>query len=918
MNPQENLILLKGEDLTSDVKWCQYNPAIQRYHIEFMNGKAYDYAPYSLQWLRKPEVYDKNLVHVSLKNGKPLYDVNAIYVFKSSSGSYWHISCSSGFEKTYPESEIHVENSALGNKTVKNCFAYLSRMAAVNELKNEDGEVLLTKQYEKIDFLSEDTAMAVYLHPEKYPIRHNAMPETVIYPFGGNASQCQAVENALTNQISVIQGPPGTGKTQTILNIIANLILQGKTVAVVSSNNSATKNVYDKLSLPENNLGFIAASLGSTENKKGFIEKQMGLYPDFSSWQKTPEEKEELLEKIKGRSRELTDIYENQNKLANFRRELEALETEKRCFSRYRDENDIQENETSIFRKLKTEQRMQFWQECVSLSEKCRQFSFWDKLRNSFRYGIWNWKIYQKSLIAITAILQDIYYDSKESELKGEISALEQLLKSCNSRLMMKELSEWSMAVLRAKLCGWYHPGQRTIFTEDILWKKPQDFLLEYPVILSTTFSSISSLKNVRYDYLIMDEASQVDLATGALALSCAANAIIVGDLKQLPNVLKNDMKIKSEEIFQSFNLPEGYSYADNSFLKSVCTILPDAPQTLLREHYRCHPKIIGFCNQKFYDNELVILTEDHGEKDALKVFKTAAGEHRRDHMNQRQIDVLKNEAIAKMPSEAEDIGIISPYRDQVEELRKQIGNGVEIDTVHKYQGREKDTIIMTTVDDVATDFSDDPYLLNVAISRAKKRFYLITSGNEQPSDSNIRDLIDYIEYNNFEVVQSDIYSVFDLLYRDYTEERLKFLAQHRNVSEYDSENIMYGTICDILEDGYKLLKTAIHYPLKMLIRDPHLLEDDRECEYAMRDATHVDFLIYNSLTKKPVLVIEVDGFHFHKEGTKQYERDRLKDSILERYKIPLLRLGTNGSGEKEKIRAALKGAMPAAAAGRE
>ena len=105
----------------------------------------------------------------------------------------------------------------------------------------------------------------------------------MIYPFGGNASQCRAVENALTNQMSVIQGPPGTGKTQTILNIIANLILQGKTVAVVSSNNSATKNVYDKLNLPENNLGFIAASLGSTENKKGFIENQVSLYPDFSS-----------------------------------------------------------------------------------------------------------------------------------------------------------------------------------------------------------------------------------------------------------------------------------------------------------------------------------------------------------------------------------------------------------------------------------------------------------------------------------------------------------------------------------------------------------------------------------------------------------------------------------------------------------
>lgn len=56
------------------------------------------------------------------------------------------------------------------------------------------------------------------------------------------------MENVFKSKISIIQGPPGTGKTQTILNIIANLaIMQNKTVAVVSNNNEAVKNVKDKL-----------------------------------------------------------------------------------------------------------------------------------------------------------------------------------------------------------------------------------------------------------------------------------------------------------------------------------------------------------------------------------------------------------------------------------------------------------------------------------------------------------------------------------------------------------------------------------------------------------------------------------------------------------------------------------------------
>lgn len=120
-----------------------------------------------------------------------------------------------------------------------------------------------------------------------------------------------------------------------------------------------------------------------------------------------------------------------------------------------------------------------------------------------------------------------------------------------------------------------------------------------------------------------MDEASQVDLITGVLALSAAKNVVIVGDLKQLPNVITTENKKSIEEISKKYRIENQYDYLQHSFLSSVSQAVTDAPSTLLQEHYRCHPKIIQFCNKKFYEDKLIIMTEDKGEKDVLKAYIT-------------------------------------------------------------------------------------------------------------------------------------------------------------------------------------------------------------------------------------------------------------------------------------------------------
>jgi hypothetical protein len=532
------------------------------------------------------------------------------------------------------------------------------------------------------------------------------------------------------------------------------------------------------------------------------------------------------------------------------------------------------------------------------------------RLINRFRFGITDKSFYSLPADVITSVLQKRFYAAKIKELAATVSSYQAELEKFDFNSRMKEYSGLSAEVFRDAIAAKYGGGKRKIFELDDLRKNPEDFIAAYPVILSTAYSLRSSLSHkVMYDYVIIDEASQVDLATGALALSCAKKAVIVGDLKQLPNVVDADSAMETNAIFDEFNLPEVYRYANHSLLLAVTEMFRDSPRTLLREHYRCHPKIIGFCNRKFYNNELIILTEPKPAKQPLVVYRTAEGNHARGHVNQRQIDVIKQEVIPgqKLDAGRGSIGVVTPYRDQTNALQSAFaGTAVMADTVDKFQGRENDIIILSTVDNEVGEFADNANRLNVAVSRAIEQLIVVVSAADTERDTNIGDLVRFIGYENVEIIQSEIYSVFDYLYKQYREKRIALLKGRRRVSEYDSENLMFGLITNLLkEERFSGFDVAAHVPLKMILRDPGKL-NGQETRYAMNILTHVDFLIFDKLGKVPRLIVEVDGAGYHKEGTLQAERDTMKNSILKKYSLPYIRFKTNESSERERLAAAL------------
>ncbi|MDM5197278.1 AAA domain-containing protein [Fictibacillus enclensis] len=903
MNCEEILILIKEVDKTKEVEWYRYEN--NRWHIKFLNNSTvYNYLNYNIKIYQKLKSFD-HADFILYHDDNPIEDIKKVLEFEE------YIKIIKLNEETivYPRERIVFEKSKTDKSSIRALLCYFKELAGyIDDASNNDLK-FLSGQFNKLN-ISPRGVLSTYLGHKPISIENSI--EQPISPFGFNISQKVATENALNAQVSIIEGPPGTGKTQTILNIIANAILEDKSIAVVSNNNSATANVVEKLK--RYGLDFIAAYLGKKDNQRKFFEEQTGAYPkDLKEWVLSDSDFKLLKDELEDSHQQLVQILDYQNRHAKLKQELSELKLEYEYFKEYySNEKRITEIKLKSFLKLNEDRLLNLLIKYEHDMHK-GTISFNNKIYNLVAFGIYDFKLYEHSPEEIITYLQKTFYEKKIRELSKEIEKIERKLTEFSFEQRMLEYQIGSMKLFKAKLANKYKFNkERKKFNESAFKKSIDSFISDYPVILSTTHSLRNCVShNYLFDYVIIDEASQVDLVSGVLALSCAKNTVVVGDLQQLPNVVDKKIKKSAEQLFTNFNFQSGYNYLDHSLLSSFLLIFKEIPKVLLKEHYRCHPKIISFCNKKFYQNKLVILTNEEDNDTPLVLYKTVKGNHARKELNQRQIDVIFKEIVPNkeiIKNQEELIGIISPYRAQTNEIQKTINdNSMDADTVHKYQGRERDTIILSTVVNQANDFVDSPNLINVAVSRAVNRLVIVGAENsDRWKGSNLSDLVRYIQYNNFKIIDSNIRSVFDLLYSSYSEQRLKFLKNRKRVSEFQSENLMNAVIERVLnKPGFHHLGHILHKPLKMLVRDYSILNDS-EKQYVENIYTHTDFVLFNKLDKMPILIVEVDGHAFHAENPAQLKRDKMKDVILKKCDIPIIRFKTTGSGEEEKLESKL------------
>jgi superfamily I DNA and/or RNA helicase/very-short-patch-repair endonuclease len=909
VNELENCVILFDKELgeykdkSHKIQKIIKDEKSRKYFITFNGGNTYNYNFSSVTWLTSPtEVDIKNkLIYL---HGKALLGVKRILKF----GDWYKVIIGDKII-TYKKTELQIVEDCANNSNVHNLIEYLKNaLRIVGDDCNQKN--FLLSEIETMT-VSEQSILAKLLLTDT--INETRFNGDIIFPFQTNEAQILAVENALRYDISVIQGPPGTGKTQTILNIISNFLIRDMKIAVVSGSNEATRNVEEKL-LKEN-LGGLDAFLGKTDNQKVFFSKEHDLADLISRLHTDETVNSEAFKDVADRA---LKIYKYRIDCAKLKQRIEELQIEQKI-------NDEEYKLKGHKLPRKFIKRTPTAEDCLkisavleSLSAK-KKINLIDKLKLRISFRLCDIKGIIKNISDVIDYMQNTYYRVKIAELKSEFEEKSQFLKNNDSDELLKTYQRYSSIYLRRYLERHFKLVPQSKFTIQNYKQDFSAFTDRFPIIYSTTYAiRCCSGENYLYDAVIMDESGQVNLASAIVAMSCAKRIIFVGDLKQLAHVVKSAHVVPLDKLFNQYRLPSYFDYSKNSILKCVQEKYKNKlPNILLNEHYRCDPQIIDFCNKRFYNNQLIIQTK-HKEGNGITIITTepnfAIG-----RTNERQVDIIIKEILPQL--QTTDIGIVAPYCAQVELLKDKIQNpNIFIETVHKFQGKECSVIIMSTVsnrvkfyeDEEKFDFLNSDNLINVAISRAKDKLYLVTSKEIlEQEGSLLKDFSRYISYycKDSVITATKIYSVFDLMYDEYSPILKEMKERLLHVSAFESENIIATILKDIFQSKkYENFAYKIHYPLRKIIKTD-LIEDIEDKNFAENVNTHCDFLIFNTLDKSIQLIIEVDGSQHN--GEIQRRRDERKDRLLNDFGINVLRLKTTDSDTisecKEKIISQLK-----------
>jgi|GEM_PF-1081341 hypothetical protein len=620
-----------------------------------------------------------------------------------------------------------------------------------------------------------------------------------IYPC--NYPQEQAIRKALTDSLTVITGPPGTGKSQVVINIIANAVYQNKTVLFASRNNKAVDVVTERLNalLPYQ----LIIRMGAQEYRRETREKiestiksimkeqkkkqkpEAGLILDFNETNHTIKT---LYDKLEEMSTLNTTIDQHQSDIDKLIEQIPLdfyniakdhhHNIKQEVLTRYLDvmlhkglHRRLLHRLLSRYYKKTQEKHTRILHRSLPpiIKEYIEEHNLHDKVENYINIA--------RSLLIIKdieALKKKIHKKKKEllsypsfSQIQKEIDKTREKRVALSRDIIIQHwlnkfhsknksivhyAEEYVSASEKLEEYADDHKDRSKAYNKQ--YKNLRKLLEVFPVWVVTNLSVKNSLplKNNLFDILIIDEASQCDIPSVLPLLYRAKQVVIIGDPNQLKHI-SLIKKSKDKNLTTKNNierLQHDFSYTRNSCYDCAehTIIKKHGKPLLLNKHYRCHPDIIEFSNQYFYDDQLEIQTNteklvNNKEINPGVTWINTQGETipAKSPYNEEEIKKVTSTLLELSKSNNNQVsyGVVTLFRAQMERIIDEINKyeqlknmNITVGTAHRFQGDEKDMIIFslalskgvkkTTLNWVHSTSQ----LLNVAITRAKTRLVII------------------------------------------------------------------------------------------------------------------------------------------------------------------------------------------------
>ena len=491
----------------------------------------------------------------------------------------------------------------------------------------------------------------------------NKMPLLEVLPL--NSEQRQAIQQSLTNPLTIITGPPGTGKSQVVTNLLVNAAWQGKKVLFASKNNKAV----DVVEIRINNLASrpILLRMGSNQYQVKLAEYLIGLLTATS----TEHDQEEFdfdLNRYKQLEEKWAELDKKESDLIHLRNEVDELDQSiekvrsqvtQEVFNRLEtmDKGVLSDAVKTFYKSLKNVIREEqgfllrlgwgflkngLYKKLSSEADKIRaiassldiklpdvspsdksigKWKDFSKILKSYLMCFENLQEYKKSfkLLQEARPLEDISKDKVEligQMAKNADSIWKGWLKLQPSRLSNedRQLLNRYNALLKMVIdagSDLYTKLGKKVYREYSKLSHQASHLLPAWAVTSLSAKGKIPFEPGYFDLVVFDEASQCDIASALPLLYRAKQAVVIGDPKQLSHI-SGLHRGQDQQLLEKHNLIPDFAhwaYSYNSLFHLASGFVSGNDIINLRDHHRSHADIIEFSNKEFYEGNLRIAT---------------------------------------------------------------------------------------------------------------------------------------------------------------------------------------------------------------------------------------------------------------------------------------------------------------------